>query len=130
MFGLAYATRASLPILEIVHNFISDYCRENTCFYVDNRNIRGFCLYKDGLHLLESGKKILANYFIVNCNIFSRNIHTPLTNIFLNDNDLRRTSSLTTNLQVLHHERLKQNKSYDRLFKYKQSPKKLKGTLM
>ena len=31
--GLAYATRASLPILEIVHSFISDYCRENTCFY-------------------------------------------------------------------------------------------------
>ena len=25
-----------------------------------------FCLYKDGLQLLESGKKILANNFIVN----------------------------------------------------------------
>ena len=59
--GLVYTTRVSLPILERVHSLISNYCRENACFYIDNRNIRGFCLYKDGLHLLESGKKILAN---------------------------------------------------------------------
>ena len=36
--------------------FLSTYCRENACFYIDNRNIRGFCLYKDDLHLLESGR--------------------------------------------------------------------------
>ena len=59
--GLAYFTRVSLPILERAHSLISSYCRENACFYIDNRNIKGFCLYKDGLHLLESGKKILAN---------------------------------------------------------------------
>ena len=57
--GLVYTTRLSLPILEKVHSFILHYCRENTCFYIDNRNIREFCLYKDG-------KKILANTFIVN----------------------------------------------------------------
>ena len=70
MSGLVYATSVSLPLLEIVHNLISNYCRENTCFYIDNRNIRGFCLYKDGLHLLERGKKILANDVIVNYNDF------------------------------------------------------------
>ena len=56
--GFVYTTRVSLPILEKVHNLISNYCRENVCFYIDNRNIRGFCLYKDGLHLLDSGNKI------------------------------------------------------------------------
>ena len=68
--GLVYTTRVSLPILERVHSLISNYCRENACFYIDNRNIRGFCLYKDGLHLLESGRKILTNDFIVNLNNF------------------------------------------------------------
>ena len=29
--------------------------------YIDNKNIRGFCLYKDALHLLEEGKKFIAN---------------------------------------------------------------------
>ena len=97
---------------------ISNYCRENACFYIDNGNVRGFCLYKDGLHLLESGKKILVNNFIINFStnlslleIFSRSEHTPFTNIFLNDSDLARKLSLTTDLQVLHHERLKHSKN-------------------
>ena len=64
--GLVYTARVSLRILERVHSLISNYCRENACFYIDNRNIRGFCLHKDGLHLLEVGKKILAKNFIVN----------------------------------------------------------------
>ena len=74
--GWVYTTRVSLPILERVHSLISNYCRENACFYIDNRNIRGFCLYKDGLHLLEVGKKILANNFIVNLNNFFLDTHT------------------------------------------------------
>ena len=31
---------------------------------IDNRNVRGFCLCKDGLHLLEGGKKLLSNCFL------------------------------------------------------------------
>ena len=68
--GLVYTARVSLPILERVDSLISNYCRENACFYIDSRNIRGSCLDKDGLHLLEIGKKILANNFIVNLNFF------------------------------------------------------------
>ena len=67
--GLVYTTRVSLLILGRVHSLISNYYRENAYFYIDNRNIRGFCLHKDGVHLLESGKKILANNFIVNLNL-------------------------------------------------------------
>ena len=97
---------------ERVLSLISSYSRENAYFYIDNRNIRGFCLYKDDLHLLESGKKILANIFIVNLNnFFSRYKHTPSTNIFMNDSDLSETSSLATDLQVLHHERLQHKKT-------------------
>ena len=74
--GLVYTTRVSLPKLEKVHSLISNYCRENACFYINNRNIRWFCLYKDGLHLLEVWKKILANNFIVNLNNFFLDTHT------------------------------------------------------
>ena len=76
MSSLVYITRVSLPILERVHNLISNYCRENDCFHIDNRNIRGFCLCKDGLHLLESGKKTLANIFIVYLNKSFQETHT------------------------------------------------------
>ena len=50
--GLVYTTRVSLPKLERGHSLISNYCCEIACFYIYNRNTRGFCLYKDGLHLL------------------------------------------------------------------------------
>ena len=68
--SLVYTTRVSLPILERVHNLISNYCLENVCFYIDNRNIGGFCLYKDGRHLLQSRSEILPNIFTVNLNYF------------------------------------------------------------
>ena len=112
--GLVYTTRVSLSVLERVLILISNYCRENACFYTDNRNIREFCLCKDGLHLLESGKKILASIFTVNLNKFFRetHTHTASTNIYLNDSNLRRTTySLTTELQILHHERLIHSKN-------------------
>ena len=73
--GLVYTTRVSLPILERVHSLISNYCRENACIYIDNKNIRGFCLYKDDLHLLERWKDILVNNFIVNLNKFFLDTH-------------------------------------------------------
>ena len=43
--------------------------------YIDDRNIRGFCLYKDGLHLLEEGKKFLANDFLSCLNRYFLGIH-------------------------------------------------------
>ena len=74
--GLVHTPRVSLPIIERVHSVISNYCRENACFYTGNRNIKGFCFYKDRLHLLESGKNILANNFILNLHKFFVDTHT------------------------------------------------------
>ena len=73
---LMYTKRLKLPILERVHRLISNYCRENACFYIDNKNKRELCLYKDCLYLLGSGKKILANNFNVNLNKFFLETHT------------------------------------------------------
>ena len=62
--GLVYTTRIGLPVLERTHEMIWHLCNKLGICYVDNRNIRMKHLWKDGLHLVESGKVILANNFL------------------------------------------------------------------
>ena len=62
--GLVYTTRINIGILEKIHAVPQNSCQEYSWFYVDNRNIRGKHLYKDGLHLMEEGKIILARNLI------------------------------------------------------------------
>ena len=66
--GIVFTTRVSLDILIQVHNMISSFCNSNGLYYIDNRNIRADCLYKDGLHLIDKGKIVLVNNFIINLN--------------------------------------------------------------
>ena len=58
--GLVYTTRINIGILEKIHVMIQNFCQKYGWFYADNRNIRGKHLYKDGLHLMEEDKIILA----------------------------------------------------------------------
>ena len=53
--GLVYATRIGLPVLERTHEMIVHLCNKLGTCYVDNKNIRRKHLWKDGLHLVESG---------------------------------------------------------------------------
>ena len=41
-------------------------CDANGYFYIDNGNITGNELFRDGLHLVESGKQLLAQNFVTN----------------------------------------------------------------
>ena len=66
--GIIFTTRVSLDILIQVHNMITNFCNTSGLYYIDNRNIRVDCLYKDGLHLIDKGKIVLANNFIINLN--------------------------------------------------------------
>ena len=43
--------------------------------FVDKRNICGFNLFKDDLHLLHAGKRLLANNFAENFNNFLSGMH-------------------------------------------------------
>ena len=63
--GIVFTTRGSLDILVQVHNMISNFCSTIGLYYIDNRNIRADCLYRDGLHLINNGKTVLANNFII-----------------------------------------------------------------
>ena len=82
--GLVYTTRVDVCLLERIHVLIFDFFRKNCFNYIDNRNIRIDCLYKDGLHLIYKGKAILADNFIVylNNNIFWKRTHTIHQKIF------------------------------------------------
>ena len=62
--GSVYTTRIGLLVLQRTHEVIVHLCYKLGVCYVDNRNIRRKHLWKDGLHLVESGKVILANNFL------------------------------------------------------------------
>ena len=52
--------------LEDVHLKLVNVCKEMQVYFIDNRNITEFYFFRDGLRLLESGKKLLANNFVSN----------------------------------------------------------------
>ena len=55
--GLVYTRRIRVNILNDLQKKLVDVCRELNVYYIDNTNIKGVSLFKDGLHLLDSGKK-------------------------------------------------------------------------
>ena len=93
--GIIFTTRVSLDILIQVHNMITNFCNTSGLYYIDNRNIRVDCLYKDGLHLIDKRKIVLANNFIINLNqkFSTTHIHHP-PDVFLNQ---KRISKFTSN---------------------------------
>ena len=76
---IVFTTRVSLDILIQVHNMISNFCNTSGLYYIDNIYIRADGLYKDGLHLLDKGKIVSGNNFIVNLNQYflTMHIHDP-----------------------------------------------------
>ena len=68
--GITVTMRITCPNLEKVHNQLVSLCQKLEIAYIDNRNIIGAHLYNDGLHLLDTGKQILAKNFIFNLNNF------------------------------------------------------------
>ena len=80
-FGIG---KVDLPTLERVHASLSNFCGDNGFVYINNRNIKGDCLYQDSLHLLDTGKKILKRNFIFVLNkcFLEMNTHQHSANFF------------------------------------------------
>ena len=74
--GLVFTTRVDLRTLERFHVLLSNFCGDSGFVYIDNRNIKGDCLYRDGLHLLDTAKKILDRNFIFVLNECFLEMHT------------------------------------------------------
>ena len=76
--GIVYIKRIALQILNDIHDRLVSLCKRLEINYIDNRNIRETHLSKDGLHLLDTGKQILANNFVFNLNNFSYQVQQPI----------------------------------------------------
>ena len=65
-----------------VKDYFQKYCFENRFYFIDNPKIRWGHLFRDGLHLVENGKVILADNFIYCLNsIHSVNFDRNLWNL-------------------------------------------------
>ena len=62
--SLTFNKRISHKLLSEVNKMIERVCLENGYYYINNGNICENDLFKDGLHLQNSGKKILSQNFI------------------------------------------------------------------
>ena len=62
--SLVVTERIDPNLLAHVNASLCNMCRENRFCFVDNSKISVDNLFKDKLHLLDSGKTILANNFI------------------------------------------------------------------
>ena len=76
--GIVYTKRIAWQILNDVHDRLVSLCKSLEINYIDNRNIRETHLFKDGLHLLDTGKRLLAHNFIFNLNNFLYQIQQPI----------------------------------------------------
>ena len=81
IFGLT-TNRLAQDVIEEVNKLIKNMCNIEGYCYVNNDNITRANLFKDGLHLLDTGKQILADNFVFNVNkkflmsrIFHPNVH-------------------------------------------------------
>ena len=68
--GLTFNTRISHSLLKKVNEMIESVCLENGYYYIENGNVHKNYLFKDGLHLQNSGKKVLSHNFIVNLQMY------------------------------------------------------------
>ena len=75
--GLVYTKRIITEFLKDVHLKLVNVCKKMQVSFIDNRSITEFYRFRDGLHLLESGKKLLANNFVSNFNNFLSVKHRP-----------------------------------------------------
>ena len=76
--GIIYTKRIPWQILNDVHDRLVSLFERLEINYIDNRNIWETHLFKDGLHLLDTGKRILADNFIFNLNNFLYQIQQPI----------------------------------------------------
>ena len=67
---ITFTKRIDQNTLDKVNDLIMKLCEENCLRYINNKNITIRHLFKDGLHLLESGKCTLGNNFIDSLNHF------------------------------------------------------------
>ena len=68
--SIAYSTKVNLELIRNLNGLLYNVCTKYGFHFVDNGAVSKCDLWKDGIHLLETGKIIIANNFISSINYF------------------------------------------------------------
>ena len=70
----AYSTKVNLQLIRNLNGLLYNTCTKYGFHFVDNAAVSKCDLWKDGIHLLETGKAIIVNNFISSINYFLENM--------------------------------------------------------
>ena len=62
--SIAYSSKVNPSLLQQLNGLLFDECRRNDFKFVDNGAVSETDLWTDGIHMIESGKRIIANNLI------------------------------------------------------------------
>ena len=68
--SIAYSTKVNLQLIPNLNDLLYNACTKYVFHFVDNNAVSKCDPWKDGIHLLETGKVIIANNFISSINYF------------------------------------------------------------
>ena len=68
--SIAYSSKVNPSLLQQLNGLLFDECRRNGFKFVDNGAVSEIDLWTDGIHMIESGKRIIANNLINSLNYF------------------------------------------------------------
>ena len=77
--SIAYSTKVNLQLIRNLNGLLYNACTKYGFHFVDNGAVSKCDLWKDGIHLLETGKAIIANNFISSINYFLENMIPPIS---------------------------------------------------
>ena len=66
--SIASSTKVNLQLIHNLNVLLYNTCTKYGFYYVNNGGVSRCGLWKDGIHLLETGKAIIANNFISSIN--------------------------------------------------------------
>ena len=68
--SIEYSSKVNPSLIQQLHGLLFDECRRNCFKFVYNGAVSENDLWTDGIHMIESGKRIIANNLINSLNYF------------------------------------------------------------
>ena len=78
--SIVYSTKVNYELLCKLNNLLHEECVKNGFYFIDNSAVTERDLRKDGVHMVESGKCLVANNFICHLNNFLGLTNHPISN--------------------------------------------------
>ena len=78
--SIVFSTKVNYELLCKVNNFLHEECVKIGFYFINNSEVTKRDLWKDGVHMVENGKCLVANNFICRLNIFLGLRNYPIWN--------------------------------------------------